>query len=171
MRRGSCSVAQPRMVANVLGSTGGSHAHELFEMSMTLGHVWTAPWQEFLTFCSIGRVRSRVRPVCAAGMAAGPNALRGSGPKQNGALLGALTQAGSPNPRKMPSPIDVADLSAGVPYAASNSFGSLYLSPRTMMAQAIRAILLASATAATLVGRRSINRPSQGRFCVPCLRA
>jgi hypothetical protein len=33
------------------------------------------------------------------------------------------------------------------------------------------AILLASATAATLVGRRSINRPSQGRFCVPCLRA
>jgi hypothetical protein len=40
-----------------------------------------------------------------------------------------------------------------------------------MMAQAIRAILLASATAATFVGRRSINRPSQGRFCVPCLRA
>jgi hypothetical protein len=29
----------------------------------------------------------------------------------------------------MPSPIDVADLFAGVPYAASNSFGSLYLSP------------------------------------------
>ena len=35
------------------------------------------------------------------------------------------------------------------------------------MAQAIRAILLASATAATLVGRRSINRPSHGRL-VPC---
>jgi len=32
-------------------------------------------------------------------MAAGPNALRGSGPKQSGALLGALTQAGSPDPR------------------------------------------------------------------------
>jgi hypothetical protein len=57
------------------------------------------PGKNFLTFCSIGRVRSRVRPVCAAGMAAGPNALRGSGPKQNGALLAALTQAGSPNPR------------------------------------------------------------------------
>src|SRR5665213_2921733 len=40
-----------------------------------------------------------------------------------------------------------------------------------MMAQAIRAILLASATAATFVGRRSINWPSHGRFCVPCLRA
>jgi hypothetical protein len=71
----------------------------------------------------------------------------------------------------MPSPIGVADLAADLPHAASNNLGSLYLSPRTMMAQAIRAILLASATAATLVGRRSINRPSQGRFAVPCLRA
>ena len=68
----------------------------------------------------------------------------------------------------MPSPIGVADLSAGVCYAAINIVGSLYLSPRTMMAQAIRAILLASATAATLAGRRSINRASHGRFLVPC---
>src|SRR6478736_6355658 len=35
------------------------------------------------------------------------------------------------------------------------------------MAQAIRAILLARATAATLIGRRSIMRVSQRRF-VPC---
>jgi hypothetical protein len=35
-----------------------------------------------------------------------------------------------------------------------------------MMAQAIRAILLASATP-TFVGRRSINGPSHGRFSVP----
>jgi hypothetical protein len=34
----------------------------------------------------------------------------------------------------------------------------------------MRAILLASATAATLIGRRSIRRMSQGRF-VPCWRA
>jgi CubicO group peptidase (beta-lactamase class C family) len=47
----------------------------------------------------------------------------------------------------MPSPIGVADLVAGLFHAASDSFGSLYRSPRTMMAQAIRAILLASATA------------------------
>jgi len=38
--------------------------------------------KDFLTFCSIGRVRSRVRPVDAAGVAAGPNALRGSGPNR-----------------------------------------------------------------------------------------
>jgi hypothetical protein len=49
-------------------------------------------------------------------------------------------------------------------YAAGNNFGSLNRSPRTIMAQAMRAILLASATAATLIGRRSIRRVSQGRF-------
>jgi hypothetical protein len=47
--------------------------------------------------------------------------------------------------------------------------GSLKRSPRTMMAQAIRAILLASATAATLTGRRPLRRTSQSRF-VPCCR-
>ena len=76
---------------------------------------------------------------------------------------GALTQAGSPDPRN-----DRICITSSCPrqlvlpiYAASGSFG-------TMMAQAIRAILLASATAATLVGRRAINRPSHGRFSVPC---
>src|SRR5262245_6523604 len=38
------------------------------------------------------------------------------------------------------------------------------------MAHAMRAILLASATAATLIGRRPIRRASQSRF-VPCWRA
>ena len=136
--------------------------------------------KNFLTFCRIGRVRSRVRPVGAAGMAAGPNALRGSGPKQNGALRKwCVDPSGfSRSPERpylhyvvMPSPIGVANLVAGLPQAASDNLGSLYLSLRTMMAQAILAILLASATAATFVGRRSINRPSHGRFPVPCLRA
>ena len=36
------------------------------------------------------------------------------------------------------------------------------------MAQAMRAILLASATAATLIGRRSIIRASQSRFVPRC---
>jgi len=125
-------------------------------------------------------VRSRVRPVGAAGLAAGPNALRGSGPKQNGALWKwCVDPSGfSRSPERpylhyvvMPSPIGVANLVADPPQAASDNFGSLYLSLRTMMAQAILAILLASATAATFVGRRSINRPSHGRFPVPCLRA
>jgi hypothetical protein len=35
----------------------------------------------------------------AASVAAGPNALRGSGPNRKRALGGALTQAGSPDPR------------------------------------------------------------------------
>ena len=73
-------------------NTGGSMS--------AVGHVWTAPWQELSdVFCSIGRVRSRVRPVGAAGVAAGPNALRGSGPNRSPALESALTQTGSPEPR------------------------------------------------------------------------
>ena len=110
----------------------------------------------------------------------GPNALRGSGPEQKRALWKSCVDPSgfSRSPERpylhyvvMPSPIGVAGLSAGVPHAASIGFGSLYLSFRTMMAQAIRAILLASATTATLVVRRSINRPCHGRLFVPCLRA
>src|SRR5262245_10585591 len=48
---------------------------------------------------SIGRVRSCVRPVDAARLAAGPNALRGSGPNRKHAFEDAMTQAGSPDPR------------------------------------------------------------------------
>src|SRR6188508_1002312 len=57
-------------------------------------------------------------------------------------------------------------------YAASAT-GSLYRSPLAIMAQTIRAILLASAMAATLFGRRA--RPDRGaplvEFCeavIPC---
>src|SRR5262249_10842238 len=52
--------------------------------------------QDFLTFCSIGRVRSRVRPVDTADVAPGPNALRGTGPDRKPALESARTQAGLP---------------------------------------------------------------------------
>jgi hypothetical protein len=121
-------------------------------------------------------VRSRVRPVDAARWTAGPNALRGSGPNRKAALGSALTQTGSPDPRNdhllhylvMPSPTAGASLSALEAHAARKAAGSLYRSPCTMMAQAIRAILLARATAATLAGRRAINRPSHGRVNVPC---
>src|SRR6476620_4029619 len=116
-----------------------------------------------LRFCSIGRVRSRVRPVGAAGVAAGPNALRGSGPNRSHALGSALTQAGSPDPRN-----DRICITSSCPrqfvetlliYAAVG-IGSLNRSPRTIMAQAMRAILLANATAATLTGLRSMIRAS-----------
>src|SRR6478609_2340273 len=50
-------------------------------------------------------------------------------------------------------------------YAASAA-GSLYRSPLTIMAQTILASLLASAIAATLVGRAS-KAVSQGRCLVP----
>src|SRR6267142_437094 len=55
-------------------------------------------------------------------------------------------------------------------YRAS-AMGSLYRSPLAIMAQAIRAILLASAIAATLVGRRASNAVSQGRCLVPWILA
>jgi hypothetical protein len=134
------------------------------------------PGKSYFDVLQIGRVRSRVRPVDAAGLAAGPNALRGSGPNRKHAFEYALTQAGSPDPRNdricitssCPRQLVLPELSAGVCHAASDKFGSLYRSPRAMMAQAIRAILLASATAATLAGRRSINRASHGRFLAPC---
>src|SRR5438067_2287187 len=55
--------------------------------------------KNFLSCCSIGRVRSCV-PACLCGHeAAGHNALRGSGPNQKHAFKDALTHAGSPDPR------------------------------------------------------------------------
>src|SRR5260370_42132048 len=53
----------------------------------------------------------------------------------------------------------------------ASATGSLYRSPLTIMAQTIRAILLASAIAATLVGRRASNAVSQGRCLVPWILA
>src|SRR5437870_8989667 len=48
-------------------------------------------------------------------------------------------------------------------YAASNSSGSMYLSPRAMIAHAIRVILLAKATASHL-GRSTRHRPPRPRM-------
>src|ERR1700712_2415905 len=55
-------------------------------------------------------------------------------------------------------------------YRASAA-GFRYRSPLAIMAQAIRAILLASAMAATLVGRRPSNAVSHGRCPVPWILA
>src|ERR1700740_1031485 len=107
--------------------------------------------------------------VGAAGVAAGPNALRGSGPNRSHALESALTQAGSPDLRNdricITSSCPRQFVETPLVYAAVGSnLGSLNRSPRTIMAQAMRAILLANATAATLTGRRSMRRASQARF-------
>src|ERR1700722_2342331 len=55
-------------------------------------------------------------------------------------------------------------------YRASAT-GSLYRSSLAIMVQTIRAILLASAMAATLVGRRASKAVSQGRCLVPWILA
>src|ERR1700730_7717969 len=55
-------------------------------------------------------------------------------------------------------------------YRASAT-GALYRSPLTSMAQPIRAILLASAIAATFVVRRASKAVSQGRCLVPWILA
>src|ERR1700736_2507884 len=55
-------------------------------------------------------------------------------------------------------------------YAASAT-GSLYRSPLAIMAQTIRASLLASAIAATFVGRLASKAVSQGRCLVPWILA
>src|SRR6202521_2325312 len=54
---------------------------------------------------------------------------------------------------------------------AARATGSLYRSPLTIIAQTIRAILLASAMAATFVGRRANKAVSQGRCLVPWILA
>src|ERR1700733_2981235 len=57
------------------------------------------------------------------------------------------------------------------PVYRASAMGCLYLSPLAIMAQTIRAILLASAIAATLVGRRTSKAVSQGRCLVPWILA
>jgi hypothetical protein len=72
------------------------------------GSIWTCPlWvtcgrrpgKNFLTFLQHWLGAVTCRPVDAARVAAGPNALRGSGPNRKHAFKDAMTQAGSPDPR------------------------------------------------------------------------
>ena len=63
-----------------------------------LGHVGRRPGKDFLTFLQHWSGAVTCPAVDAAGVAAGPNALRGSGPNHFHALEGAMTQAGSPDP-------------------------------------------------------------------------
>src|SRR5215207_6262923 len=66
-------------------------------------HVWTAPWmQGRFGVRRRGRVRSCVRPRCAALVTAGPDEIRGPAPNQRIALDDALTQTGFAGPRYRP---------------------------------------------------------------------
>src|SRR3569832_1457312 len=80
-----------------------------------------------------------------------------------GSTGSALRAVRPPNFRITPTP-------ARSRYAASAA-GSLYRSPLAIIAQAIRAILLASALAATFVGRLANNAVSHGRCLVPWILA
>ena len=107
-------------------------------------------------------------------MAAGHNALRGSGPGQNPALVrrygtNGLSRSVGRLAWVRYSFVALSNLvSGGSPrvfvallYAADSRDG-LKLSLRAIMAQAIRAILLARATAAILLERRASSPTSQG---------
>ena len=141
-----------------------------------LGHVWTAPWQYFLTLlqhwsgavmcpaCLMRLVWTLALMLCAdqvpivsthSKMRRPKPALPTPGTTVSALRRHALANFGVGFCPRVTMPLSAANL------------GSVNRSPRTMIAQAIRAILLASATAATFVGRRAIIRVSQSRF-VPC---
>ena len=112
-------------------------------------------------------------------MTAGHNALRGSGPGQSLALdINAMALMGCPRPPDRPAlhyvlfalPTITPGVRRDLVYAA-RATGCRYRSPLAIMAQTIRAILLASAMAATLVGRRASSSVSQGRCLVPWILA
>ena len=142
-------------------------------------HVWTAPgWQGFSSRLQHWSVRPCVRPVSAVHMTAGHNALRGSGPDQTPAFDYAMALMGCPDRRIDRLCITCCSSSQPSHHAGwrdlvyrASATGFLYRSPLAIMAQAIRAILLASAMAATLVGRRPNNAVSQGRCPVPWILA
>jgi hypothetical protein len=143
-------------------------------------HVWTAPsWQVLSSRLQDWSVRPCVRPVSAVHMTAGHNALRGSGPDQQPAFDNAWVHLGCPDRRidrlcitccSASQPSHHAGCPARSVYTASAA-GSLYRSPLAIMAHTIRAILLASAIAATLVGRLASKAVSQGRCRVPWILA
>ena len=135
--------------------------------------------KSFLHVCSIGRCSHVFGLLDAVHMTAGHNALRGSGPGQNLAFDNAVAHVGCPDRRIDRLCITCCSLSnlhitpgarRDLVYAASAT-GCLYRSPLAIMAQAIRASLLASAMAATLVGRRANSAVSQGRCLVPWILA
>ena len=112
-------------------------------------------------------------------MTAGHNALRGSGPDQQLAFKNAMAQwvvliagsTGSALRAVRPPNLHITPVVRRDFVYRASATGSLYRSPLAIMAQTIRAILLASAIAATLVGRRASKAVSQGRCLVPWILA
>jgi hypothetical protein len=135
--------------------------------------------KSFLHVLQHWSVQPCVRPINAVHMTAGHNALRGSGPDQQLAFKNAMARVGCPDRRidrlcitccSPSQPSYHASCPTRFRYRASAK-DSLHRSPLAIMAQTIRAILLASAIAATLVGRRASKAVSQGRCLVPWILA
>jgi hypothetical protein len=119
----------------------------------------------------------RVQVMCPASlcgtMTAGPDVVRGSGPNQSHGLFAHDPQAGCPNrrldrfasrhhhPRNSMSRCAIAKLLQ----AAAASAGARKYPPLAMIAQAMRAILLATATATSLAGFLASSFIIQGRLC------
>ena len=145
-----------------------------------LCHVWTVPsWQELSSRLQLWSVQPCVRPVSAAHGAAGHNALRGSGPDQKHAFDDALARVGCPD-RRIDRLCITCCLPSQPPHHAGCPARSRLRGKRDGFPVAlapghhgptIRAILLASAMAAILIGRRANNAVSQGRCLVPWILA
>jgi hypothetical protein len=135
--------------------------------------------KSFLHVLQHWSVQPCVRPFDAVHVTAGHNALRGSGPDQTPAFDNASTQVGCPDRQidrlcitccSPSQPSHHAGVRRDLVYRAIAT-GSLYRSPLAIMAQTIRAILFASAIAATFVGRLASKAVSQGRCLVPWILA
>jgi hypothetical protein len=73
---------------------------ELIRKGKRSAHVWTAPgWQGISSRLQAWSEQPCVRPVSAAHVTAGHNALRGSGPGQLRAFDNAVAEAGCPDRR------------------------------------------------------------------------
>ena len=111
-------------------------------------------------------------------MTAGHNGFRGSGPGQKLAfemlwpfwvvLIAGST--GSALRAVRPPNLHITPYVGAISFTRSEA-GYLYRSPLAIIAHAILASLLASAMAATFVGRRASNAATQGRCFVPWILA
>ncbi len=124
--------------------------------------------RDFVTLMQHGRVLPCVRPVDAARMAAGPNAIRRNGSQSASRARGTWGQTGFSGPRFDRLCITSLSLRQTPGRLVSCSYTALadaalrYVPPCRSSTQAIRAFLLASATAATLVGLLAIMWASHG---------
>ena len=104
----------------------------------------------------IGKVSvAAIYPALNAAIAAGLDEIRGSTPRYFREVGTPIEPAGfvDPGPTGLPSHVETPSHSRARRRSAPQA-AARYVSPPTRIAQAMRAVLLASATAATLKGRR-----------------